>query len=89
MHVHSDESARLASSRHIGERLKLKRVYETESHSEDGTRFLVERLWPRGVRKETLKYDDWLKDAAPSTALRKWFNHDPAGVPDLLCRWKS
>jgi uncharacterized protein YeaO (DUF488 family) len=44
----------------------------------DGCRFLVERLWPRGLKKEDLKIDGWLKDAAPSTELRKWFNHDPA-----------
>jgi uncharacterized protein YeaO (DUF488 family) len=40
-------------------------------------RFLVERLWPRGIRKENLVLDDWLKEVAPSTDLRRWFNHDP------------
>jgi len=57
--------------------IKLKRVYEPES-PDDGARFLVERLWPRGVKKSALHFDDWLKDAGPSTGLRQWFGHDPA-----------
>jgi uncharacterized protein YeaO (DUF488 family) len=56
--------------------IKLKRVYDTVS-STDGIRFLVERLWPRGVSKARLGVDVWLKAVGPSTALRKWFNHDP------------
>jgi len=56
--------------------LKLKRVYE-ESERRDGARFLVERLWPRGMKKEQLKLDAWLKDVAPSDSLRRWFGHDP------------
>ena len=55
--------------------IKLKRVYE-EPKSSDGIRILVERLWPRGLSKEKAKIDIWLKDAAPSTELRKWFDHD-------------
>lgn len=57
--------------------IKLKRVYEKRS-SADGMRYLVERLWPRGIKKTELHLDDWLKDVAPSTELRKWFSHDPA-----------
>ena len=57
--------------------IKIKRVYE-EANSSDGTRLLIERLWPRGVRKDSLPLDGWLKDAGPSTELRKWFSHDPA-----------
>ncbi len=57
--------------------IRIKRVYDPPA-KDDGTRFLVERLWPRGLKKEKLKLDSWLKDAAPSTALRKWFGHDPA-----------
>ena len=53
-----------------------KRVYEPTATT-DGPRFLVERLWPRGIKKASLKMDGWLKDAAPSTELRRWFNHDP------------
>ncbi len=56
--------------------IHLKRVYEPAS-PEDGMRFLVERLWPRGVKKEALHLDAWLKDVAPSTELRQWFAHDP------------
>ncbi len=55
----------------------LKRAYDKPS-SEDGKRILVERLWPRGVKKEDAKIDEWLKDLAPSTELRKWYSHDPA-----------
>lgn len=54
----------------------LKRAYEPVSRA-DGIRFLVERLWPRGISKIRLKARAWLKDAAPSTPLRKWFGHDP------------
>ncbi len=54
----------------------LKRVYEQES-PRDGRRFLVERLWPRGVKKSDLSLDEWLKDVGPSTELRQWFGHDP------------
>jgi len=56
---------------------QLKRAYDKPSRT-DGARFLVERLWPRGVKKSSLPIAAWLKDAAPSTELRKWFSHDPA-----------
>jgi len=57
--------------------IQLKRAYEKPDRS-DGQRFLVERLWPRGVKKSSLPLEAWLKDVAPSTELRKWFSHDPA-----------
>jgi len=57
--------------------IQVKRVYD-RPETGDGTRFLVERLWPRGVKKSALHLDGWLKDAAPSDALRRWFGHDPA-----------
>lgn len=56
--------------------LKVKRVYEAVERS-DGVRFLVERLWPRGMKKEKLIMEAWLKDVAPSDSLRRWFGHDP------------
>lgn len=56
--------------------IQLRRVYE-EPGPHEGTRFLVERLWPRGIRKSELQIDGWHKEAGPSTELRKWFNHDP------------
>jgi uncharacterized protein YeaO (DUF488 family) len=57
--------------------IKLKRAYDSAS-KDDGIRFLVERLWPRGVKKAALRLDGWLKDVAPSTELRRWFSHDPS-----------
>jgi uncharacterized protein YeaO (DUF488 family) len=66
--------------------LKLKRAYEPESRS-DGTRLLVERLWPRGLSKAALRIDAWLKDAGPSTELRQWFNHDPDKWPAFRARY--
>ena len=56
--------------------ISIKWVYEMPE-STDGTRILVDRLWPRGITKEKAKIDLWLKEAAPSTELRKWFGHDP------------
>ncbi len=57
--------------------VRAKRVYEPPA-PEDGKRFLVDRLWPRGVKKEALKLDGWLKEVAPSNELRRWLGHDPA-----------
>lgn len=57
--------------------IQTKRAYDRAS-KDDGERILVERLWPRGVKKEELRLDRWIKDIAPSTALRQWFQHDPA-----------
>jgi uncharacterized protein YeaO (DUF488 family) len=65
---------------------KIKRVYDAVS-STDGTRLLVERLWPRGVKKTSLKIDGWLKDVAPSTELRQWFSHDPAKWDEFRRRY--
>ncbi len=55
----------------------IKRAYEPPA-AEDGARILIDRLWPRGVKKEALQLTEWAKDLAPSTELRQWFNHDPA-----------
>ncbi|HEX9261928.1 MAG TPA: DUF488 family protein [Candidatus Bathyarchaeia archaeon] len=55
----------------------LKRAYE-KAASEDGKRILVERLWPRGLRRENARIDEWLRNLAPSTNLRKWYQHDPS-----------
>ena len=68
--------------------IKLKRAYEGPS-SEDGERFLVDRLWPRGVKKEDLHVEAWLKDVAPSTELRKWFGHDPAKWDEFQRRYTA
>jgi uncharacterized protein YeaO (DUF488 family) len=61
----------------VAANVRLKRAYNAPSRS-DGTRILIDRLWPRGVKKTTAAIDMWVKDIAPSTALRKWFGHDPA-----------
>jgi uncharacterized protein YeaO (DUF488 family) len=66
--------------------LKLKRAYEPASRA-DGRRFLVERLWPRGIAKAALHLDAWLKDVGPSTELRKWFGHDPRKWPQFRTRY--
>jgi uncharacterized protein YeaO (DUF488 family) len=56
--------------------IRIKRIYDPAT-KEDGFRILVDRLWPRGIKKETAKIDLWLKEVAPSGELRKWFSHDP------------
>ncbi len=68
--------------------LKTKRVYENKK-ANDGTRFLVERLWPRGIKKDELKMKAWLKDVSPSPALRKWFAHDPAKWQEFQKRYRA
>jgi uncharacterized protein YeaO (DUF488 family) len=68
--------------------LKTKRVYEPVDPS-DGTRFLVDRLWPRGVKREKLKMEAWLKDVAPSPELRKWFSHDPKKWEEFQKRYRA
>jgi len=57
--------------------MRLARVHDGISDL-TGARLLVDRIWPRGLRKDAVQLDDWIRDAAPSTALRKWFGHDPA-----------
>jgi uncharacterized protein YeaO (DUF488 family) len=64
----------------------LQRVYDTEG-IEAAYRFLIERLWPRGIKKSALQYDAWLKDAAPSAQLRTWFQHDPAKWDEFRKRY--
>ncbi|HKW18431.1 MAG TPA: DUF488 domain-containing protein [Terriglobales bacterium] len=68
--------------------LKLKRAYEAPSR-DDGKRFLVERLWPRGVKKDVLQLDAWLKDVAPSPELRKWYSHDASKWAEFQKRYRA
>jgi uncharacterized protein YeaO (DUF488 family) len=70
----------------MGDKFVLERVYDSPA-SKEGTRFLVERLWPRGMKKESLHIDGWLRDVAPSTELRKWFSHDPAKWEEFRRRY--
>jgi uncharacterized protein YeaO (DUF488 family) len=69
-------------------RILVKRIYEPATKS-DGVRVLVDRLWPRGISKEASNLDLWLPDLGPSTALRKWFNHDPARWADFQRRYHA
>lgn len=68
--------------------IAIKRAYDPPAKT-DGARILVERLWPRGVKKEKLKLTGWLKDAAPSTELRKWFSHDPDKWKEFQRRYRA
>jgi uncharacterized protein YeaO (DUF488 family) len=68
--------------------IRLKRAYDPRATS-DGYRVLVDRLWPRGLRKEDAHLDAWLKDIAPSDALRKWFGHDPKRYREFEERYRS
>lgn len=79
----------MAAKRHIAAaNVRLKRAYEAAS-AEDGTRVLIDRLWPRGVRKDAAAIDLWLKDIAPSTELRQWFGHDPARWAEFQQRYSA
>lgn len=66
--------------------IQVKRVYEP-AEAGDGKRFLVERLWPRGMKKENLKMNGWIKDVAPSDELRHWFGHDPTKWAEFRLRY--
>lgn len=68
--------------------IRLKRAYEPPS-PEDGTRVLVDRLWPRGVRKAEAVIDCWLKEIAPSSELRRWFGHDPSRWEEFRRRYRA
>lgn len=68
--------------------IKVKRVYDPPQRG-DGKRFLVERLWPRGMKKEALEMDEWLKEVAPSTELRKWFGHEPERWSGFKSRYRK
>jgi len=67
-------------------KIAVKRVYDPPAKT-DGRRVLVDRIWPRGLSKDKAAVDCWLKDIAPSTALRKWFGHDPARWPEFRRRY--
>jgi uncharacterized protein YeaO (DUF488 family) len=77
-------TARAVPASHV----KLKRAYEPAAEG-DGTRILVDRLWPRGVSKADAAVDRWLKEIAPSTGLREWFGHDPARWQEFRRRYKQ
>lgn len=68
--------------------IRIKRVFEAAA-PEDGRRFLVDRLWPRGMSKAALKAEHWYREVAPSDALRKWFSHSPEKWPDFHKRYSA
>ena len=68
--------------------IKIKRVYE-KTAKEDGWRVLVDRLWPRGIKKELAHVELWMKDVAPSDALRKWFGHEPEKWNEFRKRYRA
>ena len=68
--------------------IRIKRAYE-EAAPEDGRRFLVDRLWPRGIKKEALPLDGWLKEVAPSDELRRWFGHEPERWAEFQRRYAA
>lgn len=72
----------------VQERIRIQRVYEQDA-SASGVRFLVDGLWPRGVRKADLALDGWLKEVAPSAELRRWFGHDPARWAEFQQRYQQ
>jgi uncharacterized protein YeaO (DUF488 family) len=74
------------STKIVADNIRLKRAYEQPVPA-DGTRILIDRLWPRGVTKAAAAIDQWVKDIAPSTALRKWFGHDPARWEEFRSRY--
>jgi uncharacterized protein YeaO (DUF488 family) len=76
------------STRIQASHVRLKRAYEPWA-GDDGTRILVDRLWPRGVSKADAAIDQWMKEIAPSTQLRKWFGHDPARWDEFRMRYEE
>ena len=76
------------SKRIPADHIRLKRAYEAPTH-DDGTRILIDRLWPRGVKKTDAAIDEWMKEIAPSTTLRKWFAHDPERWQEFRRRYQS
>ncbi|MFS7875667.1 DUF488 domain-containing protein [Streptomyces asiaticus] len=68
--------------------IRIRRVYDAPD-PDDGTRVLVDRVWPRGLAKADARLDDWAKDAAPSTELRRWYGHDPELFPEFTRRYRA
>ena len=68
--------------------IRVRRVYDAPS-PEDGLRVLVDRIWPRGLRKDAARLDDWAKDVAPSTELRTWYGHDPDKFEEFRRRYTA
>lgn len=72
----------------MGADIRVRRVYDDVS-PDDGARVLVDRVWPRGLRKDAARLDEWAKDVAPSTELRTWYRHDPAKFDEFRRRYTT
>ena len=72
----------------MGADIRVCRIYDDASRG-DGARVLVDRVWPRGVRKDAARLDEWAKDVAPSTGLRTWYRHDPAKFDEFRRRYTA
>ena len=80
----SEKKSSAKSSAHT---VQVRRIYD-EAQKSDGTRVLVDRVWPRGVSKDKAELDEWVKDVAPSTDLRKWYSHDPEKFDEFARRFR-
>ena len=76
------------ASTHAAAGVRIKRVYDKPART-DGFRVLVDRLWPRGLKKEAARLDVWLRDIAPTTELRKWYGHEPEKWPEFRRRYRA
>jgi uncharacterized protein YeaO (DUF488 family) len=76
------------SKRILADHIRLKRAYSPRA-PDDGARILIDRLWPRGVKKSEAAIDEWMKEIAPSTELRKWFGHDPERWQEFRRRYQT
>ncbi|SDR88910.1 Uncharacterized conserved protein YeaO, DUF488 family [Brevibacterium siliguriense] len=81
----SEKKSSAKSSAHA---VQVRRIYD-EAQKSDGTRVLVDRVWPRGVSKDKAELDEWVKDVAPSTELRKWYSHDPEKFDEFSRRFRE
>lgn len=72
----------------MAQRIVCRRIYE-EASPQDGKRVLVDRVWPRGMRKEDAHLDEWLREVAPSNELRRWYGHDPARFAEFRRRYRA
>jgi uncharacterized protein YeaO (DUF488 family) len=70
----------------MGKKIGYRRIYDDASPT-DGVRVLIDRVWPRGIRKEDARFDEWIRDVAPSTDLRRWYGHEPDRYPDFRRRY--
>ncbi|WP_167193048.1 DUF488 domain-containing protein [Brevibacterium pigmentatum] len=81
-------SEKKSSAKSSAHEVRVRRIYN-DAQKSDGTRILVDRVWPRGVSKDKAQLDEWVKDVAPSTELRKWYSHDPEKFDEFARRFRE